>query len=84
MCPDFSNQMTACSDLAQCESVFDFPMLTIEDNRAAYGEQRLKSLGLLGARVVVLIWTDRALGPHLISCRNGDKHETNRYFDETN
>lgn len=70
-------------DLAQCESVFDFPMLTIEDDREAYGEQRLKSLGWCSGRVVVLVWTDRAAGPHLISCRYGDKHETNRYFDET-
>ncbi|MBI2399101.1 MAG: BrnT family toxin [Xanthomonadales bacterium] len=67
-------------DLADCESVFDFPMLTIEDSREAYGEQRLKSLGWLADRVVVLVWTDRDAGPHLISCRHGDQREANRYF----
>jgi hypothetical protein len=67
-------------DLAQCESIFDSPMLTEEDARDAYGEQRLKSLGWFISRVVVLVWTDRAAGPHLISCRYGDKHETQRYF----
>jgi uncharacterized DUF497 family protein len=30
-------------DLALCESVFNYPMYTIEDNRDEYGEQRLKS-----------------------------------------
>ena len=32
-------------DLALCERIFDSPMLTQEDSRDAYGEQRLKSLG---------------------------------------
>lgn len=34
-------------DLAMCEAVFDAPLLTDEDDREAYGEQRLKSLGWL-------------------------------------
>jgi len=34
-------------DLAQCESIFDSPMLTEEDARDAYGEQRLKKPGLV-------------------------------------
>lgn len=68
-------------DLARCAPVFDAPMQTEEDMRARYGEQRLKSLAWLGGRVVVLVWTDREVGPHLISCRYGDKSETNRYFE---
>jgi len=67
-------------DLADCEPIFDAPMVTDEDDREAYGEQRLKSLGWLNDRVVVLIWTDRKAGPHLISCRHGDSSETQRYF----
>ena len=67
-------------DLADCEAAFDAPLLTEEDAREAYGEQRLKSFGWLNGRVVVLIWTDRTTGPHVISCRYGDKHETQRYF----
>ena len=67
-------------DLAQCDCVFDFPLLTEEDSRANYGEQRLKSLGWFNERVVMLVWTDRKSGPHLISCRYGDKHETKSYF----
>lgn len=67
-------------DLAQCECIFDSPMLTEEDARDIYGEQRLRSLGWMDGRVVVLVWTEREAGPHLISCRYGDKHETKRYF----
>lgn len=67
-------------DLAQCESVFDFPMVTQEDTRMHYGEQRLKSLCWFDASVVMLVWTDREAGPHLISCRYADKHETQDYF----
>ena len=67
-------------DLAHCGEVFDGPMLTEEDARQDYGEQRLKSLCWLGGRVTLLIWTDRAAGPHLISCRYGDRHETQSFF----
>ncbi len=70
-------------DLADCETVFDAPMLTKEDARESYGgEQRLQSICWLGSRVVVVVWVDRESGPHLISCRQGEKHETARYFQE--
>ena len=67
-------------DLAECEEVFDGFMRTEEDTRLAYGEQRLQSLGWFRNQVVFLVWTDREVGPHIISCRYGDKHETRRYF----
>ncbi len=69
-------------DFSDCEPIFDAPMVTEEDAREAYGEQRLKSLGWLNGRVVALIWTDRETGSHLISCRYGDRRETQRYFKE--
>jgi uncharacterized DUF497 family protein len=56
-------------DLAECEGVFVAPMLTEEDTREAYGEQRMKSLCWLQGRVAVLVWTEREAGPYLISCR---------------
>jgi len=67
-------------DLANCEALFDEPMLTREDDRIAYGEQRLISLGWLKNRVVVLVWTDREDEPHLISCREAETHEQEAYF----
>ena len=67
-------------DLADCESVLDEPMLTREDASENYGEQRLVSLALLNGKVVVLVWTDRADGPRLISCREAEKYEKQAYF----
>lgn len=67
-------------DLAGCGEAFDRPMVTAEDSSEAYGEQRLISLCWLAGRVVVMVWTDRDAGPHIISCRKGDKHEASRYF----
>ena len=68
-------------DFAECEPIFDAPMFTEEDTREAYGEQRLKSFGWFRGRVVVLIWTERVDGPHLISCHHGDKHEIRKYYE---
>jgi uncharacterized protein len=77
-----SNKRKHEIDLAGCESAFDAPMLTCEDVSEKYGEQRLVSLGWSSGRVVVLVWTDRADGPHLISCREAEPHEQEAYFRE--
>lgn len=67
-------------DLADVGGVFDGFMHTEEDTRMNYNEQRWQSLGWFRERVVFLVWTDRTAGPHVISCRYGDKNETLRYF----
>ena len=67
-------------DLPGCMDAFDGPMLTREDEREDYGEQRLISLGWALGRVVVLVWTDREDGPRLISCREAEAHEREAYF----
>jgi len=67
-------------DLADCEVVFDCPMLTREDRRFDYGEERLISLGLLDGKVVFLVWVDdEECGPRYISCREAEKHEREAY-----
>lgn len=66
-------------DFIGCESIFDNPMLTDEDNRIHYGEQRLQSYGILDNRVVFMIWTDREK-PHIISIRPADKQETKKFI----
>ncbi len=67
-------------DLAEVGCVFDAPMLTVEDARMDYGEQRLQSLRWFRERVVFLVWTERGDSARVISCRYGDKHETKAYF----
>lgn len=68
-------------DLAALEPVFDLPMVSVEDERERYGEQRLQSLGMWQGKVVFLVWTPRGDDTaHLISCRYADRKETDNYF----
>lgn len=67
-------------DFIGAESIFDNPMLTNEDTRYQYGEQRLQSYGVLNNQVIYMIWTDRQI-PHIISIRKADKHETKKYIN---
>ena len=67
-------------DLAECEAVFDGPMVTFEDPRG-YDEQRFVSLGLLRGSVVVLVWTGDATQARLISCRKAGSHDQKKYFE---
>ena len=43
--------------------------------RQDYAEERLVCVGLLRADVVVMVYTERPKGPHLISLRKAEKHE---------
>ncbi|ETX03916.1 BrnT family toxin [Candidatus Entotheonella palauensis] len=70
-------------DFIGAEVIFDFPMVTREDDREPYGEQRLQSLALLEGRVVFVVWTERENGTHLISIRKAERHEQRTYFQAT-
>lgn len=66
-------------DLAECDAIFTAPMLTRDDDRFEYGEERLISLGMLEGRVVVLVWTDDGEEVRFISCREATSHERKAY-----
>jgi uncharacterized DUF497 family protein len=68
-------------DFVGAEVIFDHPMVTREDERAHYGEQRLQSLALLEGRVVFVVWTERETGAHIISIRKAVRHEQKIYFE---
>ena len=70
-------------DFPGCEAVFDGPVVTWEDARQAYGEQRINLLGWLGDIVVHMTYTERGDEPHIISLRKAEKHEIRRYAQET-
>jgi uncharacterized DUF497 family protein len=55
--------------------------LTQPDLRKDYGEDREITVGLLNDTVVVLVWTERAEGLHMISMRKAKRHERERYFE---
>jgi uncharacterized DUF497 family protein len=67
-------------DFEGCEAVFDNPVITAEDSRAAYGEQRIHLLGWLHEQVVHMTYTEREDSLHVISLRKATKHETRTFF----
>ncbi len=69
-------------DFTGCESVFDGPVITREDDRLAYGEQRINLIGLLAGRVVHMTYTERGDDLHVISLRKATRHEARYYFSQ--
>ena len=68
-------------DLAELEPIFDFPMVTVEDDREHYDELRLQSLAWWHGRVVFLVWAPRGDdAAHLISCRYANRTQVENYF----
>ena len=59
--------------------VFSGPCVTFEDDRFGYGEQRLITLGLLAARLVVIAHAPRDEGTRIISMRKGNRREQKIY-----
>ncbi|WP_085307414.1 BrnT family toxin [Planktotalea arctica] len=51
--------------------------LTREDNRVEYGERRFISIGLIGDRHFVAVWTRRDDALRLISLQKANKREVN-------
>lgn len=75
-----ANLLTHGLDFNGCEAVFDHPVVTQEDSRMAYGEQRINLLGWLEGRVVHMTYTERGEVLHVISLREATKHEARFYF----
>jgi len=67
-------------DFEGCEAIWDNFTITREDIRRAYGEKRLVAFDLLEGGVVVIVYTERSTGPHIISLRRAEKYETRYYF----
>jgi uncharacterized DUF497 family protein len=60
--------------------IFASPMLTIYDGREDYGEDRWIGIGLLGGRIVVIVFTERGADVvRVISLRKAQRHERNAY-----
>ena len=53
-------------DFVGCEAIWDNFTVTREDVRHAYAEKRLVTFGLLEGKAVVLVYTERRKGPHII------------------
>lgn len=67
-------------DFADADQVFAGPTVTVEDSRRDYGETRWITMGLLGQRAVVLVWTPRdGHSRRVISMRHAHDDEVERF-----
>ena len=71
-------------DFARAGEVFAGLHLTGQGTRQGYAEDRFISVGLLDARLVVIVWTPRGEVRRIISMRKANEREKNfytRYMD---
>jgi len=66
-------------DFDGCDAIWDHFTITREDRRQDYGEARQVCFSLLAGEVVVMVYTERLKGAHVISLRKAEKHEA-RYY----
>lgn len=65
-------------DFFDAATVFAGKTLTLEDDRFDYGETRYQTYGLLGERVVMVVWTPRGDARPVISMRHCHDKETRK------
>jgi len=66
-------------DFEDCAEVFAGPTYDIPDDRRDYGEPRIKTVGFLGGRMVIVIWTPRVVTRRIISMRYANDREKARF-----
>jgi uncharacterized DUF497 family protein len=66
-------------DFADSAQVFAGETIDIPDLRHDYGESRTISIGYLQGRMVIVVWTPRGGGRHVISMRKANDREKTRY-----
>jgi uncharacterized DUF497 family protein len=66
-------------DFADAREVFAGRHATLPDDRKDYGELRFISAGMLGDRLVVIVWTPRGAARRIISMRHAHDKEVRRW-----
>jgi uncharacterized DUF497 family protein len=69
-------------DFANVAEVFTGLHYTFADDRQDYGEIRNITVGYLGTRMVVVVWTPRGAVHHVISLRKANAREQKYYKTE--
>ncbi len=69
-------------DFIDVPAVFDGDIVTLEDDRFSYGEQRFVSFGLLQGRVIAIVYTERENRTRIISARKATIYEQRTYFEQ--
>ena len=65
--------------MARADEVFEGAILTVEDDRQHYGEDRFITIGFLDGRMVILVWTPRNSTRRIISMRKSNEREQALY-----
>jgi uncharacterized DUF497 family protein len=68
-------------DFEQAAQVFAGPTFDQVDDRYDYGETRIITVGRLGERMVIVVWTPREEAGHVMSMRKANDREKARYSD---
>lgn len=68
-------------DFEHAHEVFSENQFTFEDLRRDYGEIRKITVGYLGNRMVIVVWTPRKNMRHIISMRKANDREK-KYYKE--
>ena len=66
-------------DFEDAVHVFAGTALTVEDDRKEYGEKRYQTSGPLKGRLVVVVWTPRGEGRHIITMWKANDRERKKY-----
>lgn len=67
-------------DFDDAKSVFAGPTIDVEDTRKNYGETRIRTFGLFGGRLMLVVWTPREDARHIISMRKCNDREIKIYL----
>ena len=69
-------------DFLDVAKVFDGDILTIEDDRYEYGENRFITLGIIRDHVIVIAHTETETLIRIISARKATRNEEKLYFEQ--
>ena len=69
-------------DFADVPAIFELDTVTVIDDRFECGETRYQTLGLLKARVIMVVHTESETVIRIISARKANKYEEEIYFKE--
>jgi uncharacterized protein len=78
----FANLRKHGIDFTDVPVVFDGDIVTVEDDRHSYGEQRFVSFGVLKGRVIAVVHVERENCTRIISARKATKYEQRTYFEQ--
>ena len=69
-------------DFVDVPAVFGGSIVTVEDDRFDYGEERFVTFGLLQGRVIAIVHTESEDYIRIISARKATKYEQKIYFEQ--